>query len=98
MVGDNAGPLERAWLCNGFRVVEGAGLPGPVVLAPEGDVPVLALPPSCARDAELRECAAGYAIADLYLQRYGWLALVRGIRAWERIAADLDASRDMAAD
>jgi hypothetical protein len=51
-----------------------------------------------ARDPQLRERAAGYAISELYWQRYGWLALVRGIRAWERIADDLDYSREFAAD
>jgi hypothetical protein len=99
VVGDNAGPLERAWLCNGFRVMEwdGAG-ERPEVFAPDGEVPVLMLPASCARCPHLRECAAGFAISDLYWQRYGWLALVRGIRAWDRIADDLDYSREFAAD
>jgi hypothetical protein len=98
VVGDNAGPLERAWLCNGFRVLECEGFPFPEVFAPEGEVPVLVLSPQWACHPMLREIADGYAISDLYLQRYRWLALVRGIRAWDRIADDLDYSREFAAD
>ena len=99
MVGDSAGPLERAWLCNGFRVLEVPGLRLPVVMAPEdGEDPVLSVPLGWAAEPELREVAAGYAIGDLYLQKYGWLALVRGMRAWERIATDLQRAGDVAAD
>jgi hypothetical protein len=99
MVGDDAGPLERAWLCRGFRVLVRDDWEWPDVFAAEGETPALVMPGKWARSAEGRERAAGYAISELYLQRYDWMSLVRGIGAWDDIAAALrDRDRESAAD
>lgn len=77
MAADDAGPLERAWLCCGFRVLIRDDWQVPEVYEAAGQVAVLVLPLLWARRPELREVACGFAMADVFLLRFGWRALVR---------------------
>lgn len=88
-------PKTRAWLCCGFLLEYDEDATEAELFAPEGETPVLVVPASW--DACYVEGAAGWAIVDLYEQRYGWLALVRTINHWPRIAQDLGLC-EMAAD
>lgn len=67
----------RAWLCCGFGLEVDEGATEAEVFAPEGETPVLLVPASW--PASCVDVACGWAVTDLYEQRHGWLALVRGI-------------------
>jgi hypothetical protein len=96
---EKSGPvplLGQAWILCGFDVDSDPDAEEPGLFAADGETPLLLVPPNCeGNDLEL---AYGWAIAKLYLKRYGLLNLVRGIRAWDDIVADLGSGRDMAAD
>jgi hypothetical protein len=66
---------ERAWCVAGHRIEVVAGLASPQVWSAAGQPAVLFLPPGY--DADTRELAVGWAMADLAEQRCGWLFLVR---------------------
>jgi hypothetical protein len=95
MEGEQCGPLLRVWLRSKHGVVFDARATRPDMLPPEDGVPVLILPEGADMDEQNR--GAGYAIADLFLQRYGEEIMVRAIGSWEAIVQDLE-QRDMAAD
>lgn len=97
--GDNAGPLERAWRCCGFRILENEGWELPEVVEAPDKVTVLMLPAAWAGHAELREIACGYGVGSLFLTRYGLLMLIRGILAWPRLVEQMGVrDREPAAD
>lgn len=97
--GDDAGPLERSWLCCGFRILESDDWDRPEVIEAEKKITALMLPEDWAGDPELREVAAGFAIGELFRQRYGTLMLIRGIMAWPTLADQLaERDREAAAD
>lgn len=75
MAADDMGGKQRAWICSGYRWLDSSLIDLPVLLAPDDEVPLLLVP---RRFDELRRDAAfGWAMAELFQQRYGWLALVR---------------------
>lgn len=95
MAGDDAGPLERAWICQGWRILVRDDWAWPEPFEPEerGQA-VLVLPAAWAGDPALREVACGYAISKVFERRYGPLMLQRGIAAWPELAGAL-ARRDL---
>lgn len=100
MRADDIGPLEQAWICQGWRIVERDDFAWPKVFEPSGGrVAVLVMPATWARCAEGREAAAGYGIAAAFAGRYGRVMLQRGIRCWPELSAQLaDRDRGIAAD
>lgn len=97
--GDDAGPLERAWRCCGFRILPSEHWAMPEVIESPGVVTVLMLPLSWVGCPARRELACGYAISQLFAERYGTLMLIRGILAWPRLVALMAAGdREQAAD
>jgi hypothetical protein len=88
--------IGQAWLLCGFDFDFDPGAEEPDLYAIPGETPLLLVPLGCA-GREL-ERAFGWGIAQLYLQRYGVVNLVRGIRAWEAIVGDLGGAREEAAD
>lgn len=94
-----SGPLPllgQAWLLSGFDFDFDPYAIEPVLFAAPGETPLLTVPPTC-RNREL-ELAFGWAIAQLFLLRYGPIALVQGIKAWDNIVSDLGSGKDVAAD
>lgn len=75
MAADEMGGKQRAWVCAGYRWVESAALECPRLLAPDDVLPLLLVPARLTWDQ--REAAFGWGMAELFEQRYGWLALVR---------------------
>ena len=97
--GDNAGPLERAWLCCKFRISPNEHWDYPEVIEAPERVTVLMLPAAWARCPVLREIACGYGVGSLFLTRYGLLMLIRGILAWPRLVEQMGVlDRETAAD
>lgn len=99
LAGDDAGPLERAWRCCGFRIYPHEHWDLPEVVESPGKLTVLMLPARWARNLKRRELACGFAIGSLFLTRYGLLLLIRGILAWPRLVAQMaERDREQAAD
>lgn len=96
MPGDDAGPLERAWICCGFRILVNANWEWPEVLEEDGGVAVLMMPAKWAGSRGGRESACGAGITDLFQQRYGTLMLIRGVLAWPGLV-EMMAERDRSA-
>lgn len=83
---DEVGPKERGWVCAGYGVLEEvAGLPEPVVLAPDDQYPILYLPVGW--PATERERTFGWARADLAEQHLGWLGALRHLVNLGKVAA-----------
>lgn len=93
LAGDDAGPLERAWRCCGFRILPDEHWDFPEVMESPDKLTVLMLPARWAGMPAWRELACGYAISALFEQRYGTLMLQRGIACWPKLVA-LMAERD----
>ena len=77
MAADDMRQKERAWLVAGHRVEIEAELTFPQLWAAHSQPAVLFLPSHWACDADVREAAFGWAMAELVEQRGGWLFLVR---------------------
>lgn len=75
MAGDDMRQKERAWLVAGHQWELICGLEFPELWAARGKPAVLFIP--AGYDADARELAFGWAMADLAEQRGGWLFLVR---------------------
>jgi hypothetical protein len=88
--------IGQAWLLCGFDFAYDRDQHRPTLYAAIGETPLLVVPERIAWD-DLGDAFA-MAIARLYLQRYGVVNLVRGIRAWDDIVADLGGTREEAAD
>jgi hypothetical protein len=69
------GGKQRVWACAGYGWLVDYTIDHAFVLLAEGERPVLCLPPGLTFAESEREF--GWAMADLYEQRYGWLALLR---------------------
>jgi hypothetical protein len=93
MTGDDAGPLERAWICCGFRILERDYFEYPKVFEAEDTIAVLVLPAAWGKSRQLREIACGFGIGKLFCGRYGLLMLIRGILAWPALVGQM-AERD----
>jgi hypothetical protein len=99
ITGDDAGPLEQSWLCQGWRIMVRDDFPWPEVFEPDGATAVLVLPSPWATTPEGREAGVGVGIARVFLGRYGKVMLMRGIRCWPELAEQLaERDRDFAAD
>jgi hypothetical protein len=99
LAGDDAGPLERAWRCCGFRILPSEDWDYPEVVESPERLTVMMLPAAWARNPAWRELACGYAISALFAQRYGVLMLQRGITAWPQLVEGMGArDRETAAD
>lgn len=100
MAADDAGPLEIAWLCQGWRILVRDDWEWPTVFEPEDSpIAVLVMPAAWAGSRAGREAACGAAISMVFHGRYGEIMLMRGIRKWPYLAgllATLD--QDAAAD
>jgi hypothetical protein len=88
--------LGRVWKECGFDFDFDTDQDRPELFAPEGETPMLLVPERIGWQ-DLDD-AFGMAIARLYLQRYGAVNLVRGIRAWDDIVADLGGALEEAGD
>lgn len=99
MPADDAGPLERAWICCGFRILPRDAFEYPKVFEADDSPAVLVLPAAWATNRHLREIGCGFAIGKLFWGRYGLLMLIRGILAWSRLVSLMgESDRDSAAD
>lgn len=85
---------QRAWLCCGFLVEYDDDATEAELFVTGDERPVVIMPAHW--DAEQRDYACGWAIADLFEQRYGWLAMVRGITTWDEIVAGMGAQEEAA--
>jgi hypothetical protein len=88
--------IGQAWVLSGFAYEFDQDQDRPHLLAAPGETPMLNLPDGIGW--EDLEDAFGAAIAKLFLQRYGLLNLVQGIRSWDRLVADMQTGQDLAAD
>lgn len=86
----------QAWLLCGFDFAYDEDQDRPQLHAACGETPLLVVPSRISY--EDLDDAFAMAIARLYLKRYGVVNLVRGIRAWDDIVADLGGAREEAAD
>lgn len=77
----------RAWACAGYGWLVDEEATHAEVVDVEGERPVLVLPPGLC--AWRTEEVFGWAMAELFEQRYGWLFLLRAIRGYDRIAATI---------
>lgn len=94
-----SGPVPltgQAWLLSGFDFAYDDDQDRPRLYAANGETPLLVVPSNITY--EDLDDAFAMAIARLYLKRYGVVNLVRGIRAWDDIVADLRGAREEAAD
>lgn len=76
MGADEWGPLRRSWGCVRYGALVSEDWDAPEVFDPEGASPFVMVPREWA-ERGWEEQAYGYAMADLFCQRYGWQALVR---------------------
>ena len=74
---DDMRQKKRAWLVAGNKWDFDEDLDFPIVLAANGQVPIVFLPKRWESDEQLCELAFGWAAAELVEQRGGWLFLVR---------------------
>jgi hypothetical protein len=88
--------LGRVWKECGFDFDFDTDQDRPELFAPEGETPFLVVPSQITW--EDLDDAFAMAIARLYLKRYGVVNLVRGIRAWDSIVADLGGALEEAGD
>jgi hypothetical protein len=96
---DNAGPLERAWRVCGYRIMPNAYWSEPEVIEWPGTLTVVVIPERWAASPKLRDFACGFAISELFRQRYDVLMLIRGILAWPCLVEQMGArDREEAAD
>lgn len=93
MAGDDAGPLERAWMCCGFRIMSNDHFEYPKVFEADDGPAVLVIPSAWATIRQLREVGCGFAIGKLFCGRYGLMMLIRGILAWPALVGQM-AERD----
>jgi len=99
LAGDDAGPLERAWMCCGFRILASEHWEFPEVIESPDKLTVLMLPAAWVDCPASRELACGYGIGSLFLTRYGLMMLIRGILAWPRLVEGMGArDRETAGD
>lgn len=97
MGSDGSIPLiGQAWLLCGFDFDYDADIADEELYAAKGETPLLLVPSNYA--GFQLERAFGWAIAQLYLERYGVVDLVRGIRSWDDIVSDLGSRSENAAD
>jgi hypothetical protein len=80
----DAGDCARVWLVEGFRFLISVRHQVPVVFELAG-VPVLMLPRLWSRRRDMREAAFAAGIAFLFLKRYGFAMLVRGVMLWPQL-------------
>jgi hypothetical protein len=95
----DTGPVPltgQAWLLCGFDFAYDEDQHRPTLYAANGETPFLVVPSQITW--EDLDDAFAMAIARLYLKRYGVVNLVRGIRAWDDIVADLGGALEEAGD
>lgn len=96
---DEVGPLERACICAGWRSIDSANWDRPQMFLAAEQPPTLMVPEEWIRRG-WRDAAFGEGMAELFLKRHGWLALVRVLVHLDEAAAffEQQASRQTAAD
>jgi hypothetical protein len=95
------GPLPltgQAWLLASFDFAFDEDTDTEELLAADAETPLLLIAEEFRDDPLELHRAFCVGIVDLFLQRYGLVNLVQGIRAWDRIVADMQTGHDMAAD
>lgn len=76
MIADEVGALERACICAGWRSIDTTKWERPQVFLASGQPPVLMVPRVWIERGD-RDLAFGVGMAELFLKKHGWLALVR---------------------